>query len=173
MGETTHLAARLEQIATPGTLLISAETLRLAEGHFQVKALEPRTVNDLSELAYELVGAGPAQTRFQALAARGLTGFVGRGAEIEQLERVQAKVQQGHGQVVTIIGEPGLGKSRLVHEFVRRHRISNWLALETASVSYRTATSYLPVIELLKNYFNIAASDDVRAMRDKVVRPTA
>ena len=170
MGETTHLAARLEQIATPGTLLISTETLRLAEGHFQVKALEPVNANDLSEPAYELVGAGPVQTRFQALAARGMTGFVGRGAEMEQLERVQAKVQQGHGQVVTIIGEPGLGKSRLVHEFVRRHRISNWLVLETASVSYRKTTSYLPVIDLLKKYFNIAASDGVGVIRDKVAR---
>jgi class 3 adenylate cyclase/DNA-binding winged helix-turn-helix (wHTH) protein/tetratricopeptide (TPR) repeat protein len=168
MGQATRLAARLGQIAPPGTLLVSADTLRLAEGHVQVKALDPANTAGL-EPVYELVGEGPAQTRFQALTARGLTSFVGRSSEMEQLERVQARVQQRHGQVITIIGEPGLGKSRLLHEYVRSRRTSHWLVLETASLSYRTATSYLPVIELLKTYFKIADSDDVREMRDKVV----
>jgi len=134
MGRTTHLAARLGQIAAAGTLLVSAETLRLAEGHVQVKALQPVNVTGPGEAVYELVGAGPALTRFQALAARGMTSFVGRSAEMEHLERVHARAQWGHGQVVTIIGEPGLGKSRLLHEFVRSYHASDWLVLGAASV---------------------------------------
>jgi hypothetical protein len=168
LSQTTHLAARLVQSASPGTLLVSKQTLRLAEGHVRVKALETTKVNGLDEPVYELVGAGTGRTRFQALAARGLTEFVGRGAEIEQLERVQARVRQGHGQVVTIIGEPGLGKSRLLHEFIHSHRTSDWLVLETSSVSYRMATSYLPVIALLKTYFKIEDSDDSCQIRSKV-----
>jgi class 3 adenylate cyclase/tetratricopeptide (TPR) repeat protein len=165
MGQAIHLADRLAQIAAPGTCLIGAETRRLAEGHVEVAALEPITGE--RDPVYELVGARPAETRFQALAARGLTRFVGREAEIEQLERVRAKAEQQHGQVVAIIGEPGLGKSRLVHEFIHPYRTSPWLALEAASVSYRRA-SYEPVIDLLRSYFKIEARDDVGEMRNKV-----
>jgi class 3 adenylate cyclase len=170
MGQTIHVAERLGQIAPPGALLVSAETLRLAEGHVQAKALDHGNMTALNEQLYELVGVGQAQTRFQAaLATRGLTDFVGRDAEMDQLERVHAKAGRGHGQVVTIIGEPGLGKSRLLHEFVRAHRTSRWRMLETVSVSYRRATSYLPVIELLKTYFEIESSDDAHQMREKVI----
>jgi class 3 adenylate cyclase/tetratricopeptide (TPR) repeat protein len=168
MGRTIHLADHLGQIAAPGTSLIGAETLRLAEGHIRVKVLKPVNLTGGGDAVYELVGASPAQTRFQVLAARGLTGFVGRDAEMEQLVRVQAKVEQRHGQVVAIIGEPGLGKSRLVHEFIHSYRTSHWLVLEAASVSYRRATSYQPVIDLLWSYFKIEASDDVDEMRNKV-----
>src|SRR5262249_31064674 len=126
MGHTMYAAARLGQIAGLGTLLVSADTLRLAEGHIYVKAHEPSSHNGLGAPVYELVGAGPAQTRFEVLAARGLTGFVGRSAEIEQLARVQARALEGDGQVVTIIGEAGLGKSRLLHEYIRSQRASRW-----------------------------------------------
>src|SRR5215470_3340614 len=169
MGQTMHLAARLGQIAAPGTLLVSVETFRLAEGHIHVKALELANVAGGGEVAYELVGASEAQTRFRALAARGLTGFVGRSAEIEQLERVRARVQRGHGQVVAIVGEPGLGKSRLVYEFIHSHHLQGWLALESACVSYSMAASYQPVVDMLRNFFGIEVSDDIGAIRNKVV----
>jgi DNA-binding SARP family transcriptional activator len=168
MGQTTHVAGRLGQSAAPGALLVSAETFRLAEGHVQVKPLEPGNISGLSEVAYELVGAEVRQSRFQARAARGLTGFVGRSGEIEQLEGAQAKTQRGRGQVVTIIGEPGLGKSRLVHEFIHSDRAASWMTLESACLSYGTTTSYHPVVELLKSYFGIDVSDDVREVRNKV-----
>jgi class 3 adenylate cyclase len=168
MGQTMHVAARLGQMADPGTFLVSADTLRLAEGHVQVKAHEPSSKNGLGGPVYELVAGGPVHTRFEVLAARGLTDFVGRGAEMGQLARLQARAHEGHGQVVTIIGEAGLGKSRLLHEYLRSQRALRWLVLETASVSYRKTTSYLPVIELLRSYFKIAASDDVPEVRNKV-----
>ena len=169
MGRAAELAVRLGQVAAPGTLLVSAETLRLAEGHVEVKMLGPANNGLLGEPVYELVGAGPAQSRFQALAARGLTGFVGRGAEMEQLERIQAKAQRGRGQVVAIVGEPGVGKSRLVYEFTHSHRVHQWVIVDAASVSYGKATSYRPVIDLLKAYFKIDDRDDHQEMRAKVL----
>jgi class 3 adenylate cyclase len=167
IGPTAHLAARLGHIAPPGTVLVSAETLRLVEGHVQVKTLEAANAPS-GQLMYELVDAEPAKSRFKALASRGLTSFVGRNIELVQLERLAAKARRGQGQVTAIIGEPGLGKSRLVHEFVRRESVSSWLVLETASLSYRSATSYQPVIDLLKTYFGIAESDEVAERRNKV-----
>ena len=79
---------------------------------------------------YEVTGAGPARTRLQAAARRGLTRFVGRDAELEQLRRAQQLAGDGHGQVAAIVGEAGVGKSRLVYEFTHSHRLQGWLVLE-------------------------------------------
>jgi tetratricopeptide (TPR) repeat protein len=117
---------------------------------------------------YEVTGAGPARTRLQAVARRGLTRFVGRDTDLEQLRRAQQLASTGHGQVAAIVGEAGVGKSRLVYEFTHSHRLQGWLILESTSVSYGKATSYLPVIELLKGYFKIQDRDDLREIREKV-----
>ena len=171
IGQTTHLAARMEQMAMAGSILMTADTLRLAEGYVQVKPLGPVPIKGLGALAevYELTGAGPARTRFQAAAARGLTRFVGRDAEMEQLRRALQLAGDGRGQVVAVVGEAGVGKSRLFHEFTHSHRTQSWLVLESGSVSYGKATSYLPVIDLLKEYFKIRDRDDHREIRDKVL----
>jgi class 3 adenylate cyclase len=170
VGQTTHLAARMEQMAMAGSILLSADALRLAEGFVEVKRLGPVNVRGLSEPVevYEVTGAGPARTRLQAATRRGLTRFVGREAELEQLRRAQQLAANGHGQVAAIVGEAGVGKSRLVHEFTHSHRLEGWLVLESASVSYGRATSYLPVIDLLKGYFKIQDRDDLREVREKV-----
>src|SRR3989454_2849200 len=171
VGQMTHLAARMEQLADPGAIVITPETLALAEGYVEVKPLGPVPVKGLTDPVevYEVTGVGPARTRLQAGARRGLTRFVGRDAEIEHLRRVLDQAAAGHGQVVAIVGEAGVGKSRLVYEFAHSHRVRNWLILEAASVSYGKATSYLPVIDLLKGYFKIGDRDDHREMRDKVL----
>ncbi len=171
VGQTTHLAARMEQLASPGTIRLTAETLRLAEGYVEVKSLGPIPIKGLPEPVevYELTGAGTARTRLQAAALRGLTRFVGRDAEIEHLRRVLGQAGAGRGQVVAIVGEAGVGKSRLVYEFTHSHRVQDWLILDASSVSYGKATSYLPVIDLLKGYFKIGDRDDHREMRDKVL----
>src|SRR5499433_3754913 len=150
VGQTTHLAARMEQLADPGAIVITSETLALAEGYVEVKSIGPVPVKGLTDLVevYEVTGAGPARTRLQAGARRGLTRFVGRAAELEQLRHVQQLAGNGHGQVVAIVGEAGVGKSRLVYEVTHSHRLQGWLTLESASVSYGKATSYLPVIDL-------------------------
>ena len=171
VGQTTHLAARMEQIADPGAIVITPDTLALAEGYFEVKSLGPVPVKGLADAVevYEVTGAGPARTRLQASTRRGLTRFVGRDAELEQLRRAQQLAGGGHGQVAAIVGEAGVGKSRLVYEFTHSHRMQGWLVLESASVSYGKATSYLPVIDLLKGYFKIQDRDDLREIREKVM----
>jgi class 3 adenylate cyclase len=170
VGQTTHLAARLEQVAAPATVLVSAETLQLAAAYVQVKPVGPVNLKGLSEPVnvYELVGAGPARSRLQAAVTRGLSRFVGRDAEIEQLHRAQGRAKQGHGQLVAVVGEPGVGKSRLFYEFTRSHRVEGWLVLEGGSVSYGKATPDLPIIDFLKAYFHVEARDDARRIREKV-----
>jgi predicted ATPase len=116
----------------------------------------------------DLVGAGPARTRLQAFAARGLTPFVGRQAELTALHEALEQAWAGHGQVVAVIGEPGVGKTRLFHEFTHTSRIQGWLLLESSSTSYGKATPYLPVIDLLKAYFQVEDRDDARRIREKL-----
>jgi class 3 adenylate cyclase/tetratricopeptide (TPR) repeat protein len=170
VGQTTHLAARMEQLAMPGSILITPVTLRLAEGFVQVKPLGPVNVKGMSELVevHEVTGAGLARSRLQAAATRGLTRFVGRDAETEQLRKALGQARSDHGQVVGVVGEPGLGKSRLFFEFIHSHRTQGWLILESGSVSYGKATPYLPIIDLLKAYFKIQDRDDQREIREKV-----
>ena len=171
VGQTTHLAARMEQLASPGTVRLTGETMRLVEGYIEVRSLGPIPVKGLSDPIeiFELMGAGQARTRLQAAALKGLTRFVGRDAEVEHLRRVLGQAEAGRGQVVAIVGEAGVGKSRLTYEFTHSHRVQDWLILEASSVSYGKATSYLPVIDLLKGYFKIADRDTHREMRDKVM----
>jgi class 3 adenylate cyclase/tetratricopeptide (TPR) repeat protein len=170
VGQTTHLAARMEQLARPGTTLMTAESFRLAEGYVEVKSLGPVPVKGRAEAVevYEVTGAGQARTRLQAGARRGLTRFVGRDAELQHLRRAQQLAGEGHGQVAAVVGEAGVGKSRLVFEFTHSHRLQRWLVFESHSVSYGKATSYLPVVDLLKNYFKIQDRDDLREIREKV-----
>ncbi len=170
VGQTTHLAARMEQMAMPGSILLTADALRLAEGYVVVKALGPRPVKGLDAPVevYEVVGAGTVRSRLHAAATRGFTRFVGRDSELDQLRQALERARGGHGQVVAVVGEPGVGKSRLYWEFTHSHRTQDWLILESGSVSYGKATAYLPVIDLLKAYFQIEARDDGRKIREKV-----
>ena len=170
IGQTTHLAARMEQLATPGSILLTATTLRLVEGLVQVHALGPIPVKGLAEPVevFELIGASTVRRRLQAAVARGLTRFVGRQTELDALSHAQERAGAGHGQVVALVGEAGVGKSRLVYEFVHSHRTRAWLVLESASVSYGKATPYFPVIDLLKRYAHVEEHDDTRTIRAKV-----
>ena len=170
VGQTANLAARLEQMAKPGSVLTTADTLQLAEGYVAMKPLGPVPVKGLADPVqiYEVTGAGEARTRLQVAAGRGLTRFVGRDVELEQLRRAQQLAGQGRGQVVAIVGEAGVGKSRLVREFVHSQHTADWLVLESNSVSYGRATPYLPVIQLLRDYFKINIHDSTQSIREKV-----
>jgi len=117
---------------------------------------------------FELVGASTLWRRFQAAATRGLTRFVGRQMEIEALQQALARAETGHGHIVAMVGEAGIGKSRLVYEFIHSHRLTGWLVLESASVSYGKATLYFPVLDLLKRYVHVEESDDLRTIRARV-----
>jgi class 3 adenylate cyclase/tetratricopeptide (TPR) repeat protein len=170
IGQTTHLAARMEQLAPPGTIRLTADTRRLAEGWVWVTPLGPVPVKGLHAPVevYELVGAGPARTPLQAFAARGLTPFVGRQAELAALHQAVERAGAGRGQVVAVIGEPGVGKSRLFAEFLASPLTEGWRILEAHPVSYGQATPYRPIRDLLQAYFRIDDRDDERAIREKV-----
>src|SRR5262249_24531616 len=141
VGQTTHLAARMEQLAAPGSIMLAAPAPRLVEGLVRVHALGPIPVKGLTEPVevFELLGASAVRRRWQAAAGRGLTPFVGRDTEIEALRQALERAWAGHGQVVACVGEAGVGKSRLVYEAVHSHRTGDWLVLESASVSYGKA----------------------------------
>jgi DNA-binding NtrC family response regulator/tetratricopeptide (TPR) repeat protein len=159
--ETTRVAARTVQAARPGTSLITAETLRLAEGFIEVAPAAQANV-------YELKAASVVRSRLRAAIARSLSQFVGRDAEIAQICSAMDRARSGRGQVVALVGEPGVGKSRLVYELTHSHRTQDWLVLEAGALSYGRATTYLPVIELLKGYFKITERETHREIREKV-----
>ena len=170
VGQTTHLAARMEQLAMPGTIRLTAATLRLVEGLVRVQALGPIPVKGMTEPVevFELIGASALRRRLQAAAARGLTRFVGREAELAALRQALDQAGAGHGQVVAVVGEAGVGKSRLVYECVHAHYTQGWRVLESASVSYGKATPYFPVVDLLKRYVHVEDADEPRTVRAKV-----
>ncbi|HEX2888008.1 AAA family ATPase [Vineibacter terrae] len=171
VGRTTHLAARMEQLASPGSVLMTASTLAMVEGFVTVEPLGPIPIEGLSDTVtvYEAVGAGPVRTRLQVAAGRGLTPFVGRDVEMQQLRQAQQRANDGQGQVVAIVAEAGMGKSRLLYEFAQAASLREWLVVQCASVPYGKSTSYLPVINLLKEYFEIHDRDELQSIREKVM----
>ena len=170
VGQTVHLASRMEQMARPGSTLMAADTFRLAEGYIHVKPLGPVAVKGLASPvdAFELIGPSTTRTRLQARAGAGLTRFVGRDAELALLRRGLAQAAAGHGQVMALVGAAGVGKSRLVWEFTHSPLTRGWLVLESSGVSYGRATPYLTAIALLRSYFRIEDRDDVRQIREKL-----
>jgi class 3 adenylate cyclase/tetratricopeptide (TPR) repeat protein len=169
VGHATSLAARMQALAPIGSIAIAHTTQRLVQGYFQLKALGPTKVKGVSEPieVFEVTGMGPLRTRLQVGARRGLTKFVGREREMEALRKTFELAISGLGQIVAAVGEPGVGKSRLFHE-IKAIAQTRCLVLEAFSVSHGRATAYLPVIELLKDYFKIVPDDDLRARREKV-----
>ena len=170
VGQTTHLAARLEQLAAPGSVLISSDCLRLAEGYLETKQLGPVALKGLTTPVevHEVIAATPVRTRLQAAAARGLTPFVGRRLEMETLHEALRRAAGKGGQVVAVVGPAGVGKSRLLREFIHSPHTRGWLVLESKSMSYGRATPYLPLIDFLKGYFKLTERDDARVVREKV-----
>src|SRR5262249_13808359 len=140
VGHATNLAARMEQMATPGSILITEYTRKLTEGYFELKALGAAEIKGVEEplQVYEVVGAGPLRTRLQVAARRGLTRFGGRQSEWEKMRSALEQAKTGQGQIVGVMGEPGLGKSRLFHEFKLTAQ-RGYLVLDAFSVSYGKA----------------------------------
>lgn len=170
VGHTIHIASRMEGMARPGSILVSASSYKLAQGYFTFRALGTTQVKGVREPldVYEVQGLGALRTRLQIAAHRGLARFVGRQEEMQRLQGALAVAREAHGQVVGVQGEAGVGKSRLFHEFKARSS-QDWLLLETFSVSHGKAFAYLPLIELLKTYFQITPEDSDRACREKVM----
>jgi len=168
-GHTVGLAARMDQLAEVGRVYLTEHTGRLVEGLFRLGDLGLFTVKGVHDplRVYELQGVGPLRTRLEVAARRGLSRFVGRREQLEQLKQAWEAAHAGHGQIVAVMGEAGIGKSRLFHEF-KVPLQAQCPVLETFSVSHGKAYAYLPVIDLLRTYFHIALEDDERARREKV-----
>ena len=172
LGQTTHLAARMEALAGAGAILLTVDTLREVEGFVEVRSLGARELKGFSNAvqAFELTGVTTARTRLQAQAARGLSNFVGRQNEIDLFRRLTAEAGSGQGRVLALVGEAGMGKSRLVREFMQLCLPSDWKVVQAFSVSYGKATPFFPVIELLRSYFAVAAGEDSQSARSKVLQ---
>jgi class 3 adenylate cyclase/tetratricopeptide (TPR) repeat protein len=171
VGETTHLAARMEQLASPGTVLATQTVARLAGDYLQLTALGPVPVRGRSEPVevFEVAGTTATRTRLQAAVAKGLTPFVGRQTELQSLAHLLERAAGGSGQVAALVGEPGVGKSRLCWELCQMPQTRGFLILEGDSVSYGKSTPYHPVVELLRAYFQIEEGDSGRKRREKIV----
>ena len=169
IGHTANLASRMQAIAPSGSITITEHTRRLVEGYFELKSRGLTRLKGLAEPVnvYEVTGLGPLRTRLQRAAAHGLTKFVGREREMEALKHSAEQARAGHGQIVAVMADPGVGKSRLFYEFKATSQ-SGWMVLEAFSVSHGKASAYLPVLELLRTYFRITSDDDERSLREKV-----
>jgi predicted ATPase/class 3 adenylate cyclase len=170
VGQTTHLAARMEQMATSGSILIPGTMLGLTRDAIAANPLGPRSVKGLAAPIeiFEVTGASTSGSRRQAAALRDLTRFVGRHREMTSLHQALEHAAAGHGQLVAIAAEPGVGKSRLIREFLHSDVALGWRTLEAIGVSSGKTTAYLPLLEPLRTYFQIDAQDTPRAILDKV-----
>jgi class 3 adenylate cyclase/tetratricopeptide (TPR) repeat protein len=170
VGRPTHLAARIEQMATPGSVLLSGETAARATGFIETRALGPLMVRGLKEPVdlHELLAATAVRTRLQRAAALGFTRFVGRDHELGALLRAADEARRGHGRGVVIVGEAGVGKSRLVWELSRTLTAEHWLVLEGHCLSYDRSSAYAPIIEIMRTYFDVQPSDDAVAVSDRI-----
>jgi class 3 adenylate cyclase/tetratricopeptide (TPR) repeat protein len=169
IGHTTNLASRMQAVAPVGSIAVTEMTRRWCEGYFAFKTLGPtrlRGIPDPIEV-HEVTGLGPLRTRLQRAVGRGLTKFIGRETELKQMRHALELARNGHGQIVAAIGEPGVGKSRLFYEFKAVSQAGS-LLLEAYSVSHGKASAYLPVTEMLRDYFRIVPEDDIRQRREKV-----
>jgi class 3 adenylate cyclase len=169
-GHVVGLAARMEQIAEPGNVYVSEHTARLVTGFFRLADLGQLTVKGVSERlrVFELEGVGTLRTRFDVSRVRGFSRFVGRDAEIAALEAALARAAAGDGQVVGVVAEAGVGKSRLCYEFVERCRARGIPVHEAHGVAHGKMVPYLPVLEFLRGYFGIGEQDTPQATREKI-----
>jgi tetratricopeptide (TPR) repeat protein len=170
VGQTTHLAARMEQLARPGTTLVTAATHRLAERFIEAVSQGPMPIKGLKDPVevWEVRRATPVTSSLGAVAGRAKTSMLGRAGEMATLSRLLDRAREGRGQIVTLVGEPGVGKSRLVWEATRAAVEQGWRMHEAACVSYGTLTPYLPFRNLLIKYFDVEDGDDARRIREKV-----
>jgi predicted ATPase/class 3 adenylate cyclase len=169
VGHVINLASRMQGAAPPDGIVVSEDTRRLVEGYFELRDLGPTEVKGVAEPidVYEVTGTGASRDHFDLAAQRGLTKFVGRERELEQLQRALEQARAGNGQIVAVMAEAGTGKSRLFHEF-KATLPSNCKVLQAYSVSHGKASAWLPVLELLRRYFGIRDTDDMASRREKM-----
>jgi class 3 adenylate cyclase/tetratricopeptide (TPR) repeat protein len=169
-GHTVGLAARMEQIAEPGKVYLTAHTAALVQGYFVLADLGAMAIKGVHEpmRVYELQGLGQMRTRLDVSRSRGFSRFVGRGDEMQMLESALARAREGHAQIVGIVGEAGLGKSRLCYEFLERCRARGLMTYETTGVAHGKAVPFLPVLRLFRAFYGITEQDSDATARERI-----
>jgi class 3 adenylate cyclase/tetratricopeptide (TPR) repeat protein len=170
LGHTVGLAARMEQMAEPGHVLVSEHTAALVGGQFRLRDLGSRDVRGLPLPihVFELEGVGELQSRLDVLRARRFSRFVGRATEMRILEGALERTRSGSGSVIGIVAEPGMGKSRLCSEFVERCRERGVPVYEGHCPSHRRLVPFQLVQQLVRAYCGVGPRDDAGEMRAKV-----
>ena len=176
VGDTTNMASRMENLARPGTTLISRSTYRVARDYFEFQSLGKVEVKgkEVSQEAYELIKPSEVETRIEAAFAKGLTKFVGRTREMRALKEAFEKAQSGSGQVAGIVGEAGVGKSRLLIELRNTLPKGQYSYLEGRCLHYGGSMPYVPILDILRSYFEIKEGDREflikKKMKEKVLK---
>ncbi len=172
VGDTTNLASRLQQLAEPGTILVSESAGRLAHGYIRLQVLPPVEVKGKTEpvTPYRVIGAQPQRSPMVSRGERTLSPFVGRARELAVLDERFEQVQAGQGQVVGLVAEAGSGKSRLLYEFRQRLEAQDQRVtyLEGRCLSYGSRIPYHPVIDMVRDNCRITEADTPEAMVNKV-----
>ena len=160
----------MEALAEPGKAYLTEHAARLAEGYLELKDLGEFDVKGASRpiKVFELIGAGSARSRLDLSRERGLSRFVGRAEEMEALEEALERAQEGRGAVIGVVADPGIGKSRLCHEFAERCRARGIEVYEAQGQAHGEAIPFLPVLQMLRGYFGIEDRDSERVAREKI-----
>ncbi len=169
-GQTVGLAARLEQLAEPGKVFLTEYTADQVKGFFELGDLGEARVRGADEALriFELRGLGHLRTRLDVSRTRGFSRFVGRKEEMALLDAALEQAIGGEGQVVALVGEPGVGKSRLAFEFAESCRRRELQLYEGHAVSHGRSVPFLPVLELMRDTFGISEQDSDETARDKI-----
>src|SRR3954463_12834866 len=170
IGHTVGLAQRMEQLAEPGTAFLTEHTASLVEGYLELSDLGEFQVKGASRpiRVHQVMGVGAARGRLDVSRARGFSKLVGRDRELQEMESALEQALSGDGQVVGIVGEAGVGKSRLCHEFTERRRANGTPVYHVAGQAHAKSSPLLPVLQLLRGYFDIGERDSEREVRDRI-----
>src|SRR5262249_14400404 len=170
VGDTTHLAARLQQLAEPDTIMVSDATARLVLGYVRLEPLGQVEVRGRSTpvAIYRIAGTGTRRSPLEGVEERRLSHFVGRDRELTALHDLLAHIETARGQVVGIVGEPGVGKSRLLLEFRRTLAGRPLTYLEGRCLSFGSAIPYVPVLDILRTNCGLGEGDSPETVIEKV-----
>jgi len=170
VGHTVGLAQRMEALAEPGKAYLTEHAARLAEGYLELEDLGEFEVKGASRpiRVYELLGTGSARSRLDLSRERGLSRFVGRAEEMKLLDEALEGAKEGRGAVIGVVADPGVGKSRLCHEFAERCQAQGIEVYEAQAQAHGEAVPFLPVLQMLRGYFGIEDQDSERVAREKI-----
>jgi class 3 adenylate cyclase/tetratricopeptide (TPR) repeat protein len=170
IGHTVGLAQRMEALAEPGKAYVTDHTAELARGFLDLRdlgAFEIKGASDPVEV-FELTGIGQARSRLDLARARGLSRFVGRERELAALQQGLERTAEGEATAIGVVAEPGVGKSRLYHEFVQRCRGEGVEVFEAQGQAHGRAIPFMPILQMLRSFFGIADSDPEQLAREKI-----